>query len=147
MVAMREFNFSDFTSAIKQQLGAKFEAEVEENMKGLKSIFDEAAKNDEGDNDELYETFDTSKFIELVKNGVAFVQSKVVGGGVDEMLEKVKNFFTNNSNKKDNGDKISAKEFYLRAASKPGGMTQTDMMTYKSLMMEEEMRVVKYKKL
>ena len=90
MGAIREFNFSDFTSAIKNQLGYAFgntfDAKVEENMQGLKSIFDEAAKNDGGEKDELYETYEGGKFDELVKKGTEFVLKTIVGN----MGEKVK---------------------------------------------------------
>lgn len=81
-----EFNFSDFTNAIKKQLGNTFDAKVEENMQGLKSIFDEAAKNDGGEKDELYETYEGGKFDELVKKGTVFVLKTIVGN----MGEKVK---------------------------------------------------------
>ena len=90
MGAIREFNFSDFTSAIKNQLGNAFgnafDAKVEENMQGLKSIFDEAAKNDGGENDELFEAYEGGKFNELVKKGADFVLKTVV----ENMGEKFK---------------------------------------------------------
>ena len=78
MGPIREFNFSDFTNAIKNQLGNVFDAKVEENMQGLKSIFDETAKNDGGKKDELYETYKVGKFDELIKKCTEFVLKTIV---------------------------------------------------------------------
>ena len=93
MSIIREFNFNDFTSAVKNQLGNAFDAKVEENMQGLKSIFDEAAKNDGGENDELFEAYEGGKFNELVKKGVDFVKQQFaegIVGNVKKLLADIK---------------------------------------------------------
>ena len=141
MGAIREFNFNDFTSAIKNQLGNAFDAKVEENMQGLKSIFNEAAKNDGDENDELFETYEGGKFNELVKKGVDFVLKTIV----ENMGEKIKATLDNlfHKDKKDekspltekqeydgNGTISEAEAFWMRAASKPNGMTQEEILKW-----------------
>lgn len=92
MGAINEYSFEHFTSAIKHQLGKGFEAKVEENLQGLKSIFDEAARNDGGENDELFETCVGRQFDELVKKGGDFVIKTIFVGNAEKLkvaLEKL----------------------------------------------------------
>ena len=99
MGVIREYNFNDFINAIKNQVGQEQVEKIDQSSQRLKSIFDIAARTDDGENTELLET-DHQGFKDLVNSTlVAF----------NNMFEKGKNavkqfeFIPGNSKTKQNG--------------------------------------------
>ena len=51
MGAIREYNFNDFINAIKNQVGQEQAEKIDQSSQRLKSIFDIAARTDDGENE------------------------------------------------------------------------------------------------
>ena len=84
MSAIKGFSFRSFKNSIIENLGKDYKKIVKSQSENLHSIFDQAAKDDGGKSDKLYEK-SIDDFNSLVQQGVLFIK----------MLVKVKDIKAN----------------------------------------------------
>jgi len=101
MGAINNYSFDDFKNALVRNLGSETNINIEasENMHRLKSIFDIAARSDNGDNQEILET-DIKDFKNLVKNTLEALKNGFEKG---KNSLKQSEFIAGNSKTKQNG--------------------------------------------
>ena len=108
MGAVNSIDFTKFSNDIMAKIGSEFQECASKNSEGLKSIFDAAAKNDDGKDDTLYEYYNKNDYTNLVQKGIDFVKQQFAKGVVGNIKQKFDNIKLSNKIKqleKDMSDK------------------------------------------